>query len=93
MKTLRIILLVLIILIQFPLWLGQGSWSNVLRLESKVARQQTDNLALKQKNQKIQAELDDLADGTDVVEGYARKELEMGKQDEVFIQYGQQASK
>lgn len=87
MKQLRIIIIVLLILIQYPLWLGKGSWLSVWDLHKKIVAQEKRNLSLHQKNQKLQADLDDLEHGYDAVEEHARNELYMIKQDEVFIQY------
>ncbi len=85
MRGLSWALAVLILLLQYPLWLGKGSWLRVWELEREVSAQKTANLALEARNVQLAAEAQDLHGGYDALEGRARFELGMVRSDEVFI--------
>ncbi|WP_047548543.1 cell division protein FtsB [Methylotenera sp. G11] len=86
MKALTLIFVILIALLQYPLWLGKGSWLRVWELNRKVQVQQEKNSALKARNAMLDAEVRDLKSGKAAIEERARSELGMIKQDEVFFQ-------
>jgi len=85
-KPLAGILAALIVLIQYPLWLGKGGWVHAWDAEAKLAAQQARNGQLELRNAALAAEVADLKQGTDAIEERARYELGMVKQDEVFFQ-------
>lgn len=76
----------LLLLLQWSLWLGKGSWPRVWELERQVAGQQVANRALEERNGQLAAEVRDLKTGYDALEERARYELGMIRQDEIFIQ-------
>ncbi|MDI1308559.1 MAG: cell division protein FtsB [Methylotenera sp.] len=86
MKALTLIFVILIALLQYPLWLGKGSWLRVWDLSRQLATQQEKNSALKARNETLDAEVRDLKSGSAAIEERARSELGMIKQDEVFYQ-------
>ena len=86
MKILAAVLAVLVVLIQFPLWLGKGGWLRVWDLDRQVQAQKDQNLKVQKRNVALDAEVRDLKQGLDAVEERARYELGMVKQDEVFFQ-------
>ncbi|TAK92183.1 MAG: cell division protein FtsB [Burkholderiaceae bacterium] len=86
MRLLTISLVVLLALIQYPLWLGKGGWLRVNELDRKLTAQQTLNAELKTRNASLEAEVKDLKNGTEAIEERARYELGMVKKDEVFVQ-------
>ena len=86
MKALTLIFVILIALLQYPLWLGKGSWLRVWELNRQVHEQQEKNTALKARNATLDAEVRDLKSGKAAIEERARSELGMIKQDEVFFQ-------
>ncbi len=86
MKILAGVLAALIVLIQYPLWLGKGGWVHAWEAEGKVAAQRARNGQLELRNAALAAEVTDLKQGTDAIEERARYELGMVKQDEVFFQ-------
>ena len=86
MKALTLIFVILIALLQYPLWLGKGSWLRVWDLSRQVANSQDKNHALKARNDTLDAEVRDLKSGRAAIEERARSELGMVKQDEVFYQ-------
>lgn len=86
MRGLGLLLALLILLLQYPLWLGKGSWLKVWDLERQVEQQKTANEALAVRNAKLAAEVNDLKQGFDAIEERARFELGMIKRNEVFFQ-------
>jgi cell division protein FtsB len=86
MKAISLILGGLLLLLQYPLWLGKGGWLKVRELDRQVAEQKEGNARLKVRNEALDAEVRDLKEGLDAIEERARTELGMIKQDEVFVQ-------
>jgi cell division protein FtsB len=93
MRLITLILLALVILIQYPLWLGKGGWLRVSELDKQVATAHQKNDELKQRNAKLESEVEDLKNGTEAVEERARFELGMVKKDEIFVQILEPGSK
>jgi len=85
-KALSFVLAALILALQYPLWLGKGSWARVWELERSVAQQQEGNARLKARNDALDAEVRDLKEGYAAIEERARLELGMVRKDEVFYQ-------
>jgi cell division protein FtsB len=85
-KALTLIFVILIALLQYPLWLGKGSWLKVWDLNRQISEQQKLNTELKARNDAVDAEVRDLKQGFAAIEERARSELGMIKQDEVFYQ-------
>lgn len=86
MRWVTLILLALILLWQYPLWLGKGSWIKVWELDRQVEAQKKINHQTKLRNAVLDAEVRDLKQGTEAVEERARSELGMIKQGESFFQ-------
>ncbi len=86
MRGITIILLILLLLLQYPLWLGKGSWLTVWDLNRQLEKQQADNQQTKARNTLLDAEVRDLKQGTEAIEERARSELGMIKQGETFFQ-------
>lgn len=86
MRWLTLILVALIVAVQYPLWLGKGSWLRVWEVGQQIAAQKQVNQKLKIRNASLDAEVRDLKQGYDAIEERARNELGMVKQDELFFQ-------
>jgi len=86
MRLLTLIFVILIASLQYPLWLGKGSWLRVWDLNQQINAQKAANAALKTRNDTMDAEVRDLKHGYAAIEERARSELGMIKQDEVFYQ-------
>lgn len=85
-RLVTLILAVLLLLLQYPLWLGKGSWLKVWDLHRRVVAQQQVNQQTRARNALLDAEVRDLKQGTEAVEERARSELGMIKRDEMFFQ-------
>lgn len=86
MRVVTYILLALLLLLQYPLWLGKGSWLKVWDMGQQVQAQKQTNEQTQKRNAALDAEVRDLKRGTDAVEERARSELGMVKQGEIFFQ-------
>jgi cell division protein FtsB len=86
MRLITLFLVVLLVLIQHPLWLGKGGWLRVWDLDKQVVAAQKKNDELKARNANLNSEVQDLKEGTGAVEERARYELGMIKENEIFIQ-------
>ena len=86
MRRILLILAVLILLLQYPLWLGKGSWLKVWDLGRQVEAQKQLNQKTQTRNAVMDVEVRDLKQGTEAIEERARSELGMVKRDEIFFQ-------
>jgi len=85
-RILAIVFVLLILALQYPMWLGKGGWLQLRELNGQVAAQRRVNADLKARNEALDAEVRDLKQGVEAVEERARSELGMIRQDEVFFQ-------
>ena len=85
MRLLFLVLLILLGLIQYPLWSGKGGWFKVWDLQHEVAEQNEVNEGLRARNAALEAEVKDLETGFGAIEERARGELGMMRQGEVFV--------
>lgn len=86
MKLLALALATLILLIQYPLWFGKGSWFRVRQVQQQIDTQRETNRRLQERNAALEAEVRDLKVGLEAIEERARSELGMIKRDEIFFQ-------
>jgi cell division protein FtsB len=84
-------LIALLILLQYPLWLGKGGWLRVWDTGRQLEQQKESNRVLEVRNAGLDAEVRDLKQGYDAVEERARFELGMIRQGEVFVQIPEKA--
>ena len=86
MKWLISLLTVILLLLQFKLWVGDGSVPEVIHLQQDVEKQQQHKKHLEERNASLDAEVTDLKKGIDAIEERARSELGMFQKDEQFYQ-------
>ena len=86
MKIVIPILLTLLSYLQYHLWVGDGSLEQIERFRGSLAAQQQENEKLRERNQSLAAEVDDLKSGSDAIEELARGELGMIRPTESFYQ-------
>jgi cell division protein FtsB len=92
LRIVAIIFVLLILALQYPMWLGKGGWLQLRELNAQVEAQRRVNAELKTRNQALDAEVRDLKQGYAAVEERARSELGMIRQDEVFFQLPAEAA-
>src|SRR5688572_19005335 len=86
MKFLAAGLLILLVLLQYRLWLGEGGMREVTRLRAEIVTQRDKNQQLKERNRTLGAEVQDLKKGTVAIEERARTDLGMVGKGETFYQ-------
>jgi cell division protein FtsB len=85
MRWLAVILVVLLLGLQYRLWLGEGSLAQKTALERQVEEQGARIDVLAERNRILAEEVNGLKSGLDAIEERARTDLGMVKQDETFF--------
>ena len=86
MKWLAGVLLVVVLLLQYRLWLSGDGVRELSRLSVSVERQKSENSELEARNKQLIAEVADLKAGMAAIEERARSELGMIGRNETFFQ-------
>ena len=86
MKILIAVLILVFIGLQYKLWFGDGSLSEVVQLSRELETQRARLEELEARNRILEAQVLDLQNGLDAFEEKARNDLGMIKQGETFIQ-------
>ncbi|GKW25255.1 cell division protein FtsB [Pectobacterium polonicum] len=84
MGKLTLLLLILLGWLQYSLWLGKNGIHDYVRVNDDVVVQLGNNAKLKDRNEQLFAEIDDLNGGQEAIEERARNELGMIKPGESF---------
>lgn len=85
MKWLIAALVVLLIGLQYRLWIGEGSLAHNVALQKEIGRQKAENARLIERNKLLEAEVTALKNGYDVIEEKARNDLGMIREDETLF--------
>lgn len=85
MKWLIAALIVLLIGLQYRLWIGEGSLAHNVTLQKEIDRQKAENARLIERNKLLEAEVTALKNGYDVIEEKARNDLGMIREDETLF--------
>ncbi|MCL4170652.1 UNVERIFIED_CONTAM: hypothetical protein GTU68_037031 [Idotea baltica] len=86
-RWLSLVLLALILILQFQLWVGDGSVGQQHQLKQQISEQSEHNSELEGRNQEIMLDIESLGDDAKSdagVEERARSELGMIEENEVF---------
>ncbi len=86
MKLAIAVLLFMLIGLQYRLWVGDGSLSEVVQLKAELQREKKVVENLTKRNEKLETRVIELQSGTVALEEIARKDLGMIKKDETFFQ-------
>ncbi|MFB9146915.1 cell division protein FtsB [Halomonas alkalicola] len=85
LKWLAIVLLVLLALLQYRLWLGEGGIRDLGEVRERVAALEAANKPLRDRNARLGAEVLDLKTGLDAIEERSRSDIGMVRADEYFF--------
>jgi cell division protein FtsB len=80
------VLIALLAIVQAQLWLGKGGVPTVAELERELKQQKMANDEAQRKIDQLNAEVNDLKEGLNMVEERARHELGMVKSNEIYVQ-------
>jgi len=83
-RLISIALLLLLLVLQYQLWVGDGSLGQRAELKKDIEKQQIENNQLKARNDVIASEIEVLSTGTEGLEEIARSKLGMIGEDEIF---------
>lgn len=87
MKYLLIALVALLAVLQYRLWIAEGSLAEKHRLQRQVEEQQAFNRELEARNAVLEREVLDLQTGNDGLEQRAREQLGLVREGEIFYQF------
>ena len=85
MQLLWTTMVVVILLLQVRLWVGEGSFAQVWALEKSIAEQREENAELATRNERLYAEVRNLRNEQGAVEERARMNLGLIRDDETFF--------
>ena len=85
-KILAYILVIVLILLQIQLWFGRHGSLRLWSMKREVVEEQEHNDILRQRNESLTAEVNELKNGTEALEERARSTLGMIKEGEEFYQ-------
>lgn len=93
MKYLLVALVVLLGVLQYRLWIAEGSLAEKHRLQRQVEQQQIFNRELEARNAVLEREVLDLQTGNDGLEQRAREQLGLVREGEMFYQFVPESSR
>jgi cell division protein FtsB len=79
-------LVVLFVVLQYRLWVGEGSLAQVASMERDIEAQQQTIEEMQKRNMAMQAEIDSFKNDQDAVEERARSDLGMIREGETYFQ-------
>lgn len=86
MKFIIAVIILLIIHLQYRVWIGDGSITEIKTYEQRLEELKKQAEEKRQRNSALYAEVLDLRKGQEAIEERARNELGMIKEDETFFQ-------
>lgn len=86
MRWVVAVLLLLLGVLQYRLWVGDGSVAELHALRERIADTEGELARLQTRNNALAAEVQDLKTGLDAIEERARSQLGMIQSGEVFLQ-------
>lgn len=85
--AITICLSALLLLFQSQIWTGERSHGKLRLARAELAQVEGRNAKANIINQQLQAEVDDLREGLEIIEEHARHELNMVKKGEILVVY------
>ena len=87
MRWVTYVLLLALIGLQYSLWIGKGGWGDMQQLAKQAEQQQQANTLLDARNRALEAEVQDLAEGSDAIAEIARVDLGYVQDGETFYRF------
>lgn len=85
MRWITLSLLLCFFGLQYRLWIGPGSWEEIVALQRDIEQQSETNQRLTQRNHILEMEVRDLKQGLDSVEERARRDLGLIREGETYF--------
>lgn len=86
MRVLITALVMVLVALQYRLWISEDGLRELRSLEAEIALQSERNGAWAERNAALEAEVRDLKEGSDAADERARSELGLVRADETFFQ-------
>lgn len=86
MRVLIAILIILLCLLQYRLWWGDGNRFELRNFQQQVELLEQEAERLRERNRVLEAEVADLRKGKEAIEERAREDLGMIREGEIFFQ-------
>ena len=86
MRLTATVLAIAFLALQYRLWVSDGGLPTAFATANAVEAQESVNAALRARNNRLEAEVENLKRGYEAIEGRARRELGMGRDSETFVQ-------
>ena len=86
LRVIQILLLAALLVLQYRLWVGEGSLAQVSALQHEISRRNAELARRRARNDALRADVIDLRKGREAIEERARSELGMIRDGETFIQ-------
>lgn len=80
-------LILLLLLLQYRLWLAEGGLAEVVRLRERIESERERNEMLEARNQSLEQQVLELQSGNRVIEQRAREDLGLIKEGEIYYQF------
>ncbi len=87
MRTIGLFLLLILLVLQYKLWFGEGSIPEWTQVDKKLALQKEENEKLTARNRAVEADIAELQSGDQALEEQARYDLGLVKQGETYYQF------
>jgi cell division protein FtsB len=87
LRWLLAILILVLGMLQYRLWIAEGSLAEMKRLQQQVVEQTAINQELEARNEILEREVLNLQNGNDGLEQRAREQLGLIREGEVFYQF------
>lgn len=86
-KGLLAALLLLVVFLQYRLWLAEGGIAEAVRLKEQIRTEEGINADLRARNNELARQVWDLQNGQLVIEQRAREDLGLVREGEVYYQF------
>lgn len=88
-RIIALVLLVLLVLVQYPLWWGKGSERGLQELRIQLVKQEQANESISAQINQLQVEAASLREGKDALEARARHHMNMIRENEVMFRFSE----
>ncbi len=86
LRTLIFCLLGIVLALQYALWFGKSNAVDLIHLGRSVLQLETENLSLRERNNRLHAEVNEIKNRVEVIEARAREHLGLIMPGETYFQ-------
>ena len=86
LRTIIFCLIGLVVALQYALWFGKSNVVDLIHLRHSVSELEQDNLALRERNNRLHADVNEIKNRVEAIEARAREQLGLIKPGETYYQ-------